>query len=351
MIITFYQKEAILLFCPKCGKAVKEGEPFCAGCGSPLEESAPAKSACTAESSPAADAAKDPGAGARRLRTAAAGLPGNAAASLTGQLASSQPGEAVLGDVGTLSDSVSSAEGVLNPFKTVLAGIRSLWKNAVGLFRNKQWIKLAVAGVVAVVWVVLMILSRAGIKVGVLNWLTFAQGGAGRGVLGWIGGLLGKTTVATMFFSLFSGGFRSLGSGARRLFSGKHFKGDNLGAFLLGAGGALAVYQFFAGSAAWTDGMAAISGAILSLTALGRSGGFLFTFARSLTAKAAGKARLPQTEKANGLLSGMTCGFTLGALVSLIPFGWTPVILGGACLAAGLVMTALSGRKKEVSAA
>ena len=326
------QKEAILLFCPKCGKTLKDGALFCAGCGSPIDESVPAESPRKTAPRPAA------------------GLPQAAAAALTGQLASSQPGEVVLGDFGKLSGSVSSAAGVLSPLKTALSGIRSLAQNAVGLFKNKQWIKLAAAGAIAVIWIVLMILSRAGINVGALNWLTFAQGGAGRGVFGWIGGLLGKTTVAAAFFSLFSGGFRSLGSGARRLFSGTNFKGDSLGAFLFGAGGALAVYQFFAGSAAWTDGMAAISGALLSLTALGRGGGFLFEMARSLTAKKAGKARSPQTKKANGLLSGMTCGFTLGALVSAIPFGWTPVILGGASLAAGIVLSVLSGKKKEVSA-
>ena len=39
------------------------------------------------------------------------------------------------------------------------------------------------------------------------------------------------------------------------------------------------------------------------------------------------------------------------AVISLIPFGWLPVIVGGACLIAGFVLTLVFGGKKEVAAA
>jgi len=263
----------------------------------------------------------------------------------------SQPGEAVLGVFGGVSGAATNFTEIFNPFKTVISGIKSFGQSFVGLFKNKQWVKLIIAGVIAVVWIVLMILSYNGINIGILNWLTFAQGGAGRSVPGWLGGLLGKTTVAATFFSLFSGGFKSLGSGFKSLFSGANFKTNNLGALLLGAGGALIVYQFFAGSASLTDTMPAISGALLSVMALGRENGFLYRLAQSLTAKKAGNTRIADVQKASGLLSGTTYGFALGALVSVIPFGYLPVILGGVCLIAGVVLTIIFGNKKEVAAA
>ena len=218
------------------------------------------------------------------------------------------------------------------------------------MFKNKQRSKLIIAGVIAVVWVVMMILSHNGIHIGILNFLTFAQGGVGRTVPGWLGGLLGKTTVVTMLFSLFTGGFKSLGGGFKSMFSGANFKTSNLGWLLLGAGGALIVYQFFAGSASLTDTMPAISGALIGVMALGRGNGFLYRFAQSLTASKVGASRIANNEKAAGLLSGVTYGFALGALLSAIPFGWLPVIFGGVCVIAGIVLTIVFGNKKEATA-
>ena len=364
-------------FCKDCGSPIKEGAKFCAVCGTkvdtqnveqviPINEDPISPYATAKTVVPTAERDKEPQqtkppiqTAAKQAVTAAASQVQSKAAqviqtplsSLTEQLASSQPGEAVLGTFGDVSSVVANFTEILNPFKTLMAGFKSFGQNFVGIFKNKNWVKIIIAGAIAVAWIVLMILSYNGINIGVLNWLIFAQGGAGRSVPGWIGGLLGKTTVATMLFSLLSGGFKSLGRGFKSLFSGANFKTGNLGSLLLGAGGALIVYQFFAGSTTLIDTMPAISGALLSVQALGSGNGFIYRMAQSLTARVSGNTRLAQSEKVSGLLSGITYGFTLGALVSSIPFGWLPVILGGACVIAGIVLTIVFGNKKEAAAA
>ncbi len=332
-------------FCKDCGSPIREGMKFCPGCGKPIEQ--PAQPAQT-EQVPMSE---------RSIQTAAkqaastAGIIQTPLSNLNEQIAMSYPGEAVLGTFGGVSGIAANFTGILNPFKTIISGIKSFGQSFVGIFKNKQWIKLIIAGMIAVVWIVMMILSYNGINIGILNWLTFAQGGVGRTVPGWLGGLLGKTTVVTMFFSLFTGGFKSLGGGFRSIFSGANFKTNRLGCLLLGAGGALIIYQFFAGSTSLTDMMPAISGALIGVMALGRGNGFLYRFAQSLTASKVGPSRIANNGKAAGLLSGVTYGFTLGALLSVIPFGWLPVILGGVCVIAGIVLTIVFGNKKEVALA
>lgn len=302
-------------FCANCGSPTAEDTKFCAVCGAPViqPETAPQIQNAAPETAP------------------------------------SYAGEAVLGTFGGSSGAAGQIGAILSPIKTALEGIKSFGQNYVGLFKNKRWIKLIAALVLALVWLVLMILSYNGINIGFLNWLTFAKGGAGRSVIGWLGGLLGKTTVAAAFFSLFSGGARSLGGGFKSLFKGANFKLGNLGALFFGAGGALVIYQFFAGRAVFADSMPAISGALVSIMALGRGNGFLYRFATSLTSKKTGGARFANGEKAGALLSGASYGFTLGALLSLIPFGWLPVIVGGASLIAGLVLALVFGNKKEAA--
>ena len=370
------------MFCPNCGNKLRDNAVFCNNCGSPvgsISENQPANNQALvlenqsvnnqvpeqtpvsenqptnnqipeqapAQAQPVHAGANQAEATLSQVRSAATGAVQAPLSALTEQIASSEPGEAVIGAFGGVSGAVSDITEILNPFKTVLSGIKSLWQGFIGLFKNKQWIKIIIAGAIATVWIVLMILSYKGINISILNWLTFAHGGTGRLGPGWIGGLLGKATVAAMIFSLISGGFKHFGSGFKSLFQGSNFNTNNLGVLLLGAGGALILYQFFAGNAVWTDTMPAISGAIIPIMSLGRGDGFLYRIAQSITAKKTGMSRTADNQKIGGLLSGVTCGFTFGALVSLIPFGWLPVILGGACISAGIVLLIVFRNNKE----
>lgn len=337
------------MFCLKCGNKLPDDAKRCDNCGYPIggdpdhqpeKDKIPEQTPVTSGS--IQTKTNQAAAAVLQVRTP---LP-----YLSEQIAASLPGEAAVGIFGGAPDTVTGITEILNPFKTVLSGLKSFGQSFTGLFKSKQPGRLIIAGAIAVVWIVLMILSYSGINLGPLNWLTFALGGMGRGFFGFIGGLLGKTTVAAMFFSLLSGGYKHLGDGFKALLQSSNFKTNNLGVLLLGAGGALALYQFFAGNAFWTDTMSALSGALLSVQALGRGNGFLYTLAQSLTAKSSGKTRIAQSEKSVSLLTGVTYGFTLGALVSVTPFGILPVILGAACITAGIVLTVVFGNRKEAAA-
>lgn len=333
-------------FCGKCGAELGDGVKFCPVCGEPTgdqKENRP---------TPINEDNVPPYGTPTDFIGAAAGAAAPHLADLAERLAPSFPGEAELGTFGAVSGAMGQVGQILDPIKTMVQGFKSFGTNFVGLFKGKQWVKIIIAGVIALVWIVLMILAKLGVNIlpiKALNWLTFAGGGMGRSVFGWLGGLLGKTTVAAMFFSLLSGGYKSLGSGFKSLVRGSNFKPNNLGALLLGAGGALVVYQFFAGNATLTDTMSALSGALLSVMSLGGGSGFLYRIVQSLTASKVGSSRIANNEKVSGLLSGVTYGFTLGALLSAIPFGRLPVIVGGVCLIAGLVLALVFRNKKEAA--
>lgn len=333
-------------FCAYCGAPMNGDAAFCPACGKPA--AAPETPAAPTEKT-AAQLIKDEAMTA--AKGAAARAANVAAGLLTDQLASAVPGETLLGSFGGASSALPGALEILNPFATLLSGVKSAATGVVSLFKNKQWWKIVVAGVIAALWIALMILARHGVRIPVLDWLTFAQGGMGRSVFGMLGGTLGKLSVATMLFSLLSGGFKSIGGGAKSLFAGANFKPANLGMLLLGAGGALLLYQFFAGNAALTDTMAAISGIYFSLAALGGGGGFLYRLTQSLTAKKTGNTRAARPQAASALLTGATFGFTAGGFLSVIPFfGWIPMILGGHCIIAGIVLALVFKNRKEAAA-
>jgi len=327
------------MFCVECGKELPDEAIFCDNCGTRIQQ----------EKADEYETKKKEENGQKESPNVAR---------IMEQLASTQPGEVALDAFGNLTGEASElaskaaapALEIVGPFMTLLRGVKSFAQGFLGMIKNKQWIKLALAILLAAGWLVLMILSYNETEIDFLNWLTFAQGGMGRSVVGWLGGLLGKTTVAAMLFSLFGGGFKSLGSGVKSLFRKTNFQKNVLGSLMLGAGFALIAYQAFAGDASLTDTMSAISGALLSIMALGRGNGFLWSMAQSITARKTGKMRTTQKEKLQGMLTGMTFGFTLGALVTFIPFGWLPIILGGVLLVTGIVLTLVFGKAKEVAA-
>ena len=324
-------------FCVHCGAELKAEAKFCPFCGKTLAQPVPQAAQPVPQATQPVPQAVQP---AQQVRTAAEAL--------LRQSAPAQDGEIALGSFGGGAEALGAAQALLSPLQTLRNEARAFARRFTAMFKERNWKKLLPAAALGMIWLTLMLLSHFGISIPILNWLTFAQGGVGRSLPGWLGGLLGKTTVAAALVSMLSGGLPALGGGCKALFRRRGV--PSLGPLLLGAGGALVLYQFYAGSAHWTDLMSALSGAALSLVALGRGDGFLARLAQALTAKKTGGLRLPDREKADGLLAGAALGFTLGAAVSLIPFGWLPVILGGACLLAGLVLTIVLKPGKEAAA-
>jgi len=226
-----------------------------------------------------------------------------------------------------------------------------------GFFKNigaglKQPLKWLPALLLSCVWMVLMLLEYAGNATGisrVLSYLTFAQGGLDGGFGSIAGGLIGNGVIAMLATALFTKNtWTRMGTGLKNIFGKKTAEpSGGRPAFFYGVASALLFYNLVAGWATLADSMVALAAVLLSLAALGSSGGFLKNFLASFSAKKMSAAASRQT--ANRWLSGMTAGFGLAVVLSAVPFGYVCCLVGLVFLVAALILAMLeSGKQKAV---
>ncbi len=354
-------------FCKKCGKPKAEGAKFCRNCGYQFVDMAATASPANPTSTQAQpvskpvnpnrtsiepkvhNASKMAANVVSQIPGAAMSVPGVAAvakqagqminvpgvAGVAGQVgemlnlpevaALAQPGEFALDDfvMGTLEDVVGPEAGeaiksvtdtintIKSPLSTLLGGAGSVFT---GIFKAfKQPKVLLTSAVMAVVWIILGMLRNSDSEiVKILSWLTFSEGGFDRDALGTLGGVAGKGAVAVMFGSLLSGGISKLTSGVGAIFKKTEGK-KSVVALLFGVLLGIIIYFVFTGVdiASAATAMAGISGAVLSLEALGGQSGWIYQMAASLTAKKVEGVRTLQDGKINSLLGGITAGFAI----------------------------------------
>ncbi|MDD4297409.1 MAG: hypothetical protein PHC69_10730 [Ruminiclostridium sp.] len=236
--------------------------------------------------------------------------------------------------------------------KILFDGLRKILINFKSVFNNKR--KLIIALISAAIWILLMLLPMFSINNKFIRWLsnlTFAQGGMSNDILIIIGGIFGKSIVATFYVLLFSGGLKNVSVGLKRVLSS--FKFSNmmqLGTLLFGAGAALIIYNFMVGFAYIGNSIVGISALILTLNSLGSKTGFIRRLFTSITAKKIQEKRTENSGMLIRMLSGLTIGFGLSVVLSTIPFEYTPYYVGGVAIAAALVLTILEKKnKKEVT--
>lgn len=234
-----------------------------------------------------------------------------------------QPASATIGELGCrefglMGQAGEAGSGILSPVKGLLQGVGSFFGGILSAFKKPS--ALIGMGVMAVLWFVLGSLRNADVlPVKLLSWLSFAEGGLDRSVPGALGGILGKGTVAAAFISLFTGGLKNAGKGVSALFKGRGEKRSLVG-ILVGALLGVGLYFVFTGPrASGSSTMAGIAGALLSLEALGSGRGGLYKLTEALTSKAQNGVRTAVQDRCDGLFTGLTAGFALGAvLFSLI---------------------------------
>lgn len=236
--------------------------------------------------------------------------------------------------------------------KILFDGISKIFNNFKSVFNNKR--KFIMSLIVAAIWILLMLLPIFGINSKLVRWLsnlTFAQGGMSNDILIIIGGILGKSIVATFYALLFSGGLKNVSVGLKRVLSSFKFSNmKQLGTLLFGAGVALIIYNFMVGFAYIGNSIVGISGLILTLNSLGGKTGFIRRLFTSITAKKIKEKRTENSGMLISMLSGLTIGFGLSVVLSTIPFEYTPYYAGCVALAAALVLTILEKKnKKEVT--
>ncbi len=244
---------------------------------------------------------------------------------------------------------------VPNPIKVLFLGAWNVIRGIGAAFKDKKkWIP---ALIMAVTWFVLTLLPNLDFNprwIQGLSWLTFAKGGLGMsGNPEWInivGGIVGKGIVASLIFSLFSGGnpLKKMGRGLKTMFSSYALKNIGQGGTLIiGIGLALIFYNFMTGFASLSMSMAGVSALLLSLKALGSHTGFLRKFFGGLTAKKTAKGKSMDTPTVNRIITGLTTGFMLSVPLSAINIFNLPYILGAVILAIGIILIIIGMSKKE----
>lgn len=294
-----------------------------------------------------------------------------------------------------------SLGAIRGPFATLLDGAKRFLGGFAGMFKSKKAFITAI--VLVINWIVLSILESKGIDpapIKVLSWATFGGSVADRTALGVLGNIAGRSVVATMIISLVTGGPKQFGRGLKQMFSKKITetasgfipqelkdgaqsvraasmqaqqtvnnakqtaqqtvakaknevnnakqiaKSGNLTWFIMGVGLSLMLYAFFTGAPSLTKSMAGISGAFVSVVALGKKNGWIRAMAQALTAKKEGTTRLLNEAGTKRLMAGMTAGFAAAVPLSALPVSehevWMhlPMILGIALVLIALIVAA-----------
>lgn len=204
-----------------------------------------------------------------------------------------------------------------------------------------------------VIWVILGILqNHLGnlMPLKYLNFITYAQGGCYGGVIGAIGGILGKVVVAAfvnvMIAPLFQGKnpFKDFGASFGEM--GKALKKDSaasLAPLFAGLGTALVFYTLFNWTQLSENSMAGIVSAVAAVIAVGRRGGFLWGLVFSI-AGSLSKGKIPSQIQIMRFLTGLSLGFAAGVALT-----FTGLLLslpaGAVLIIVALVMK--SSNKKE----
>ena len=300
--------------CSKCGNELPEGAKICEECGQLVEDVSESKTQDNQKES------EEP--------------------QQYSFNASSTSGESALGSIGSRLS--TAAAGVIpGPGKVVAGNVKSFFGSIAAAFKNPK--SLIPAIVLAVIWLVLNILQACGINpvpTQILSFFTFANGGMSGGVLGAIGGIIGKGLFVGAIGSIIrlitnknKSGKRSLSDSIKGSLG---FTFDALGAYIAGAGLAFFLFLFISGGATRISFLGGIAAAYLAGMSV-LNNGFLTRLLTSITSKGKNKASpIPQ-----GIVKGLTSGFALSSFLGLIDIWLVILITGSVLLVGGIVLMIL----------
>lgn len=227
-------------------------------------------------------------------------------------------------------------------------------KQGLDIFRHP--LQLLPTLVLGAVWLVIGWMSstmQLPLWAKVVSFLTFSEGGLFGGVLGAMGGIVGKIVMAVFVNSavlpLFQGKlpFVGVAGGLAGMFSDMGEKASRgIAPFLGGMGAALLLYTAMNISQTPQNSIIGLAAAVLLLQNIGRQGGFLFGLLFSL-ANSLTKGRTPRYATITRMLTGMTIGFTVAVGLSAAGLHWN-FLIGLPVFFLGLVLSlVLNGKKPE----
>ena len=306
--------------CRVCGNEISLNAKFCRNCGNPVTSIIPKYSVNQQSQGTVSQEAKYVGApsGVNVMNNQSVQqMPTPYTKTLS---ASKTAGELDFGElsVSELSNTSGSFTKVLSPVSGLLNFIGAFFKGFIDIF-HKPFTLIGVI-LITILWFVLLILRDSdSLIVKILSWITFSEGGFDRSVIGTIGGILGKGTVATALISLFNGGIKDLFRGIKALFV-RH-SNEKRGVFEILIGiliGTLLYFVFTGKHASILTLMPGISGILLSLEALGGGKGKLYILALSLTSGKTNGIRTSRQGRCEDFLTGLMLGFVIAIVVSIL---------------------------------
>lgn len=331
-------------FCTACGAPLQENDKFCTGCGAPVINQAPGKEA---EQKIAPMISPE-----TVKKEAEQGTPvilSPALAKTATQLLNTSRAPATAGEI-TLSQELFplAMSEFANPLVVLGSGARRLLAGFMAALRDKK--RLIPALVLAVLWIVLIFLPRAGtdaVPVKILSWLTFAQGGLNGGLISQIGGVVGKGLLAGFITSLIidKSTLGQMKAGISAVTGGLKGEKFTRASWLLGTALALILYNIMVGSTSIQNSMAAIACLGLSLRGLAGGGGFVQQFFTSIFYK-----KSVHSTSSNRFMAGWGAGFALALVFSVLPGGFNGYILGGIFLMAAVIVKLTDRNREEVAA-
>lgn len=211
--------------------------------------------------------------------------------------------------------------------------------------------------VLCLIWLVMALLYSFDINTGivkVISYATFAQGGMSRGVLGAVGGIIGKAVFAFFIHSIIKALFyakkqrKEKGQGFfKSLKTGLALNSlPALGRFLAGMGSALILFNFMTGDMSYLNSIIGIITFILALKTLYQKSGFIWGLLLSFSSKP-NKGKPPDIKGTLKMITGFAIGSLVGFALVYLNIKDLAYICGAVLILSGivLVISGRSGRK------
>jgi hypothetical protein len=191
----------------------------------------------------------------------------------------------------------------------------------------KHPLRLLPTFVLGAVWLVIGWLSSVmtlPLPLKIVSFLSYAEGGLFGGVLGALGGIVGKVVMVVFVNSAILPLFQKklpfvgVAGGIKGMFSSMtHDTARGVAPFLIGLGTALLLYTMMNISQTGLNSMVGIVAAVMLLQNIGQQGGFMFGLLFSI-AGSLSKGRTPSYISITRMLTGLAVGFTLSVAMSAI---------------------------------
>ena len=234
----------------------------------------------------------------------------------------------------------------LMPLKYTLNSVKRLLRNMKVLIKDKKKRKPAVA--LTLVWTIIMFLGSNSLLSNVVNFLTFSKGGTSGGLIGIVGGNIGKGVFAYFItilimpllkgkksLAFLKGGFID----AVKMVGNKRIT-TKASAFL-GIGSALILYNFMSSDASLSNSMIGIASLIMTIRILSRKTGFLRGLIISFITKYS-KNKKVESLSVNSIISGFALGFALSVALSTTGINFIGYLVGTVSLVASFIMKTFS---------